>query len=173
MQEDITAGKGSGSQFEVGDLTVKPEEQSPAESFAAMEDEVLEGNSSREVGNPILPCQKPSLELLLSDEDGKPAANIPYNLSLPDGTQRSGKLDDKGYVRIEDIETDIDTVTLKLWREVLDDGTSIYELQLVKLEDTLSEEIEQEEEPEFPGYFIPSYDRFIELEEDDLPEDQG
>jgi hypothetical protein len=43
------------------------------------------------------------IEIQLIGEDDKPIPNIEYNLMLPGGTLRSGKLDDNGCTRVDNL----------------------------------------------------------------------
>lgn len=44
------------------------------------------------------------IEVVLLDSDDKPVANAAYQITLPSGEKRTGRLDDKGFVRIDGIE---------------------------------------------------------------------
>lgn len=48
--------------------------------------------------------EKTWIEVVLLDSDDKPVANAAYRITLPSGEKRTGRLDDKGFVRIEGIE---------------------------------------------------------------------
>jgi len=48
--------------------------------------------------------EKTWIEVVLLDSDDKPVANEPYQITLPSGEKRTGRLDDKGFVRIDGIE---------------------------------------------------------------------
>ncbi len=43
------------------------------------------------------------IEISLEDDYGNPIDNEEYTIYLPDGTEKSGKLDSKGYVKIENV----------------------------------------------------------------------
>ena len=44
------------------------------------------------------------IEIELVDDDGKPIANEPYLIELPDGTQRTGRKDGSGLARVDGID---------------------------------------------------------------------
>ena len=46
---------------------------------------------------------KDFIEFKLIDQEGKVVKNATYKLKLPDGKTKEGKLDQNGYVKIEDI----------------------------------------------------------------------
>ena len=43
------------------------------------------------------------IELELKDDEGKAVAGAAYKLFLPDGSIKSGKLDDNGYAKVENV----------------------------------------------------------------------
>ena len=43
------------------------------------------------------------IEIKLVDSDGYPMKNVEYELHLPDGETKKGKLDDEGYAKVEDV----------------------------------------------------------------------
>ena len=49
------------------------------------------------------PADLSFVEIVLQDENGNPVAGESYELKLPDGRVRTGKLDGKGVVRVEGI----------------------------------------------------------------------
>ncbi len=57
---------------------------------------------------PVIPPpqqkEKTWIEVVLLDSDDKPVANAAYQITLPSGEKRTGRLDDKGFVRIDGIE---------------------------------------------------------------------
>lgn len=59
-------------------------------------------------GEPEAPGRAPQgaltwIEITLVDETGEPVSNERFLLVLPDGSQRNGRLDDKGFARVEQI----------------------------------------------------------------------
>lgn len=44
------------------------------------------------------------VEVVLTDENGKPAAGAAYSITLPDGSVSSGSLDEKGFARVDAID---------------------------------------------------------------------
>jgi len=51
------------------------------------------------------------LEITLKNEDGSPAADVEYRVVLPDGTEKSGRLDSDGRARLDGIPPGTCTVT--------------------------------------------------------------
>ena len=43
------------------------------------------------------------IELECVDDEGNPLANVDYILFLPDGTEKTGTLDDQGYSKVENV----------------------------------------------------------------------
>jgi hypothetical protein len=66
----------------------EPVEAPPAE-FKPVENEIVEAHT---------------VEIDLVDADGNPVPGEPYRITLPDGTERTGRLDDQGKARIAGIE---------------------------------------------------------------------
>jgi len=46
---------------------------------------------------------KDYIDVLMTDGNGKPMSGADYVLELADGSERTGKVDDQGYVRLEDV----------------------------------------------------------------------
>jgi hypothetical protein len=61
----------------------------PAPEYAPVENEIVEAHT---------------VEIELVDVDGNPVPSEPYRITLPDGTVRTGTLDDRGKARITGIE---------------------------------------------------------------------
>ncbi len=64
----------------------------------------------------VRPTPKPDtkvtwIEIVLVDEKGRPAPNERYRIVLPDGSMRSGQLDENGFQRLDGIEMGICDVT--------------------------------------------------------------
>lgn len=66
-----------------------------------MSDEGRTGGSGP--GTVVLPCGKCWIELELLDENGEPGAGEIYDVQLANGERREGRLDQRGYVRLEQI----------------------------------------------------------------------
>jgi hypothetical protein len=63
------------------------------------------------------------IEIMLMDEDGQPRPGIEYQVKLPDGQTRSGKLGSGGYVRLSEIpkgdcEISFPELDAKAWKKV-------------------------------------------------------
>nr|MBN2276486.1 hypothetical protein [candidate division Zixibacteria bacterium] len=105
------------------------------------------------------------IELQLIDDEGYPIPDKEYELTLPDGTTREGKLDEEGRVRIEDIPPGNFTIKYK--------GVGV-ELEEIELEE--EEEVQadsdtgddtQDESGEPTETDIPSTD----ISDDEIPAD--
>lgn len=51
------------------------------------------------------------IEIVLLDDDGAPIGGEEYRVTLPDGAVRSGRLDDRGFARLDGIEAGVCDVT--------------------------------------------------------------
>jgi hypothetical protein len=134
----------------------------PAEALAAMDEEIESATSTLEVGSPILPCQRPWLELVLFDEEQRPVEGAPYTLSLPDGTRRQGTLGPGGRLYEEDVDADAEKLMVVVEVEENEDGTvKAFHVQVVPREEEPEEEVSEGEPPEehlradFPAPWIP------------------
>lgn len=85
-------------------VTPPPPADDLVASFDAMDAAIDEELPAGEVGDPVTPCQKPWLELTLTDAAGDPYAELPYTLELPTGETREGTLDAYGHLRVDDVE---------------------------------------------------------------------
>ena len=56
------------------------------------------------------------LEVRFQDEAGRPCAELPYRIQLPDGVKQEGKLDENGFLRLDGIAPG----DCKLWLEGVD-----------------------------------------------------
>lgn len=144
----------------VGETPEDPPE--PQDAFASMEAAIVEGELQEESLSPVLPCQNPYLELTLTDDDGNPLANAKYKLTAPGGENRTGTLDENGFVHLDGIDIAADTCSLRL--QIQEDENDpeadpTYEVQVVPKE-TEPEPAEDEEpgEPEQTEYFHSSLD---------------
>ncbi len=72
----------------------------PPEYFLTVKIEDQEFGREQESG---LLLFKDWIEVTYLEDDGTPAAGAEYVVVLPDGTQKTGNLDDQGHVRIEDV----------------------------------------------------------------------
>ena len=160
----------SGWVIEAGPSTLKDPPPEPLESFQSMNEEVVLGERNDELSDPILPCQKPWLELTLLDDNGEPAAYANYRITAPGGGGRTGQLDANGHVHIDDIDVPADKAMLKVWivdNENDPDAPPTYEIQLVpKAPDPEVQQIETEQPPEEPEYFHPTFDRRVADEDE-------
>ncbi|MFO0756455.1 MAG: hypothetical protein U0359_08185 [Byssovorax sp.] len=50
------------------------------------------------------PAQKTFIEIVLLDDNNKPVAGEPYEITLPDGSIRKGSLDQKGFAREDNLD---------------------------------------------------------------------
>ncbi len=108
----------------------EPSRDDPLKSLLSMEAEALDPRNDS-LGSPVLPCEKPWLEITLLREDGSPAAGAPFKLSLP-GATASGTLDDQGFKRIEGVEVDTAESELEVRVTLDEDGEAVaYELTVV------------------------------------------
>ncbi len=141
--------------FELGE-TILQEPPNDAESFAAMEEE-SQTAPSLSLSDPILPCQKSFVELCLAFSSGEPAAGAKFKLDAPGAPPQSGTLDEKGRVRIEDINIDPQKVMLKVHVTEEEDSEEdpVYQLQLVAKEEPKAQEEEPPQEEEPAHYFFP------------------
>jgi hypothetical protein len=164
--------------FEAGPPTLNPPAE-PADAFAAMEAHALLLDASSSLSDPILPCQPPYIELDLVIDD-EPAAFANYRLSVPGAEGRSGKLDERGHIRIDGVDVSAGDVMLKVHVEDDDtdpDAEPVFEIQLVPVESAEPVDEDEEEEPELLEYFHPTFDhRLVPFddegdENDDAAED--
>jgi hypothetical protein len=73
-----------------------------ARAAAAAQPDVAEAAPPRAVDR--RPKQKTWVEFKLVDDDGVPVEGAEYRVKLPDGSIRTGTLDDQGWVRFDDID---------------------------------------------------------------------
>jgi hypothetical protein len=52
---------------------------------------------------PVVPCDRHWIEISMIDENGQPIPQIEYKIQLPDGTTVSGRLDENGSARFNNI----------------------------------------------------------------------
>jgi hypothetical protein len=83
-----------------------PLEDDPVESFKSMDKEIEEAGPGSEIGAPVPPCKPPHVEVWLLDTDPSPVPDADCKIGLPTGKSRSGKLDQSGYLYIENFELD-------------------------------------------------------------------
>jgi hypothetical protein len=55
--------------------------------------------------------QKDWVEIVLTDDEGKPVPNAKYEIKLPDGSKKTGTLDGKGKAKIQNVPSGTCTVT--------------------------------------------------------------
>ena len=61
-----------------------------------------ESFASKPPTDPVLPCQKKTwVEVRLIDTDGKPIANEPFRIEMPDGSVHQGTTDAEGLGGVE------------------------------------------------------------------------
>ncbi|MFN0103823.1 MAG: hypothetical protein ACKV2U_17285 [Bryobacteraceae bacterium] len=107
-----------------------PRPDDPAESLRKMEKRIDAELSPTQYSAPCLPCHRPWIELVLYLDSGEPAAHAPFSLDLPNGGSQSGELDERGYVRIYDVEADPETVDIEVTVLPQMDGPDIYKIYL-------------------------------------------
>jgi hypothetical protein len=86
-------------------LPGKIPEDDPVGSFQSMEEEIAKAVPDTEIGDPILPCQKPFLEVWLLDDALSPVP-AQCHVTLPTGKAREGPLNSSGYVKFENFYVD-------------------------------------------------------------------
>lgn len=62
-----------------------------------------DGFGDTPAGDPVSPCPKSThwISIVLKDENGKPVANEPFRVKLPNGESNTGFLDGDGTARLD------------------------------------------------------------------------
>ncbi|WP_110970216.1 hypothetical protein [Pseudomonas huaxiensis] len=87
--------------FAVVPPVIVPPDDDAVAAYAAMDKEVVALASSTELGDPILPCQQPCIEVTVMGEDNAPLADTPYKLLLEGSLLAEGTLDSTGFVTLD------------------------------------------------------------------------
>lgn len=136
-----------------------PLEQDPVESFESMDKEINASPDDEPVGNPVLPCKNPFVEVWVTDSEPAPVPDTECSISLPTGKSNSGKLDNSGYVKIPDFDVD-DPDMKNVMVLAVADGSGNLEIRFTR--DAPVEEEQDQEEDEVaedpPYYFKPPFD---------------
>ena len=126
------------------------------ESLFSMEEQVS-GMSDQGVGDPVAPCQRPWMELALFDEAMKPLPQVPYQI-LVGGVSRSGLLDERGFVHLDDVAPDLSNAGVEVGVEMDEEGSiQKYEVRVVNKEKD-PEEMEIQRESEVMDLWFPSFE---------------
>jgi hypothetical protein len=126
--------------------TPRPPADDPVASFETMEAAIDEELPAGRVDDPVTPCQKPWLELTLTDEAGDPYADLPYTLELPTGETREGTLDAHGHLHLDGVDLEPKEWLVEGELTLGDDGATIAcTLKIVETA-TAAEEAEPEDE---------------------------
>jgi hypothetical protein len=129
---DLTFGSSAGV-VEAGDGVDDP--------LAASEEmEVLaEEEESTDVDEPGESCQKPWLAVTVIGDENEPLAGAAYKVDLP-SLKAEGTLDSQGFVHLDDVKESSDQITVKVLKEMADDGTETYSVEIVPKESETAEE---------------------------------
>lgn len=132
------------------------------ESYAAMDEVAVALASSTELGDPILPCQQPCIEVTVMDEDNLPLADMPYRLMLEGSLLAEGTLDGMGFVAIEKQELPAGDwrIEIVLQRnessQVVERADILLTASPTALQET-DEDQRQIEDERWPAYIEPPY----------------
>jgi len=143
----------------------EPFDPDPVESFQNMNKEIDESAPSEPIGEPVLPCKQPWVEIWLFDNQPSTVGLAECEITLPTGKSRTGTLDPSGYLKIDDFDVDDPDLENTMALGVVQDSGK---LELKFTRDTPVKEEKGEEEPDVPEvpplYFKPPFPD--ELEDD-------
>lgn len=84
----------------------EPIDPDPVDSFQQMNDEIDRQTSEEPVGDPVLPCKEPYVEIWLFDRSPSGIGLADCEIHLPSGKNHSQPLDPNGYLKIENFDVD-------------------------------------------------------------------